>query len=186
MKYFPKKKTIISEVSGSKVQVREYPFLISYFIELKIEVMNYFFKAVAVSFFLALYVDANSQVKVKIFSESIPSEMIPAKGLISKNMVVTPPVGFEKLKREAESNDKAGGVNRFALSSEVDIDLLSQSAFSESNGLLIYFLTIKSPAALTLSIQFNKFQLSENSLLSIYTKNELTDSITSKLAPIPI
>lgn len=122
----------------------------------------------------------NAQVKTKIFTETIPSHFLPIRGLVSRCIVLNPPSRFKELKREAETDENVGGRERFALSSLVNIDLLTEARLFESNGSSTYFLTIKAPAAHNISIQFSNFFLSENSLLSIYTGNELTDSITSK------
>lgn len=43
----------------------------------------------------------------------------------------------------------------------------------------MYALRILAKDALNISLEFGKFQLSENAVLSIFTNNELTDSITS-------
>ena len=48
----------------------------------------------------------------------------------------------------------------------------------EDNGNTIYSLLILAEDAQNISVQFSKFILSKNTALSIYTKNELTDSIT--------
>ena len=70
--------------------------------------------------------------------------------------------------------------NKFAYPVNVQIDLFSTASIIEEEGFITYALSVKAKNALNISIQFNEFYLSPNALLSIYTKNELTDSITAK------
>jgi len=61
-----------------------------------------------------------------------------------------------------------------------DIDFLKEAKMIEENGIQVYSLTLIAEGALNLSVQVNQFKLSDNSSLAIYTKYELTDSITAK------
>jgi hypothetical protein len=45
--------------------------------------------------------------------------------------------------------------------------------------MLKYSLSINAKDALNMSLEFSEFKLSKTSILSIYSKNEFTDSITS-------
>ena len=124
--------------------------------------------------------EINGQVKTKTFVEGVPFKLLPAKELGGKEYRVPIPFEFSKLKKQAKVDDNVGGINKFALPILVNIDLLKEASFKVSNGITLYSLMIKAETALNISIQFNKFQLSENSILSIYTTNEITDSITTK------
>jgi hypothetical protein len=81
---------------------------------------------------------------------------------------------------EAETDENVGGLDRFALPSSTEIDFIKDATIKDVNGVLTYLMTIKAPNALSLSLQFSEFNLSENSILSIYTRYKLTDSITAK------
>jgi hypothetical protein len=62
----------------------------------------------------------------------------------------------------------------------VNIDVLKESDRKEENGMLIYTLSIEAPEALNISVQFDKFHLSKNAILTIFTQHEITDSITQE------
>jgi len=71
---------------------------------------------------------------------------------------------------------------QFAVPVKVDIDFIKDALLEETTddiNTFTYSLSIEAKDALNLSLQFSEFKLPENALLSIYTKNELTDSITS-------
>ncbi len=145
--------------------------------------MNTFKRFLAASFFVLISLNINAQVKTKTFEHGIPKHFLPVKDLIGKSMVIEPPAEFYKLKQEADRIESAKSKNqlaKFALPYLVNIDLLKEAILTESNGISTYALTIKAPLALNLSLHFNQFILSENSILSIYNDSELTDSITAK------
>ncbi|HTN08573.1 hypothetical protein [Agriterribacter sp.] len=56
---------------------------------------------------------------------------------------------------------------------------MKEAEVSESGNLVIYSLNIKANDALGLSLEFSDFELSENAVLSIFSRFELTDSITN-------
>ncbi|MFT3747918.1 MAG: serine protease [Agriterribacter sp.] len=117
-----------------------------------------------------------AQVKTKIYDKEIPSSLIK-KG---ENLVALRISAPDKLaeKKVSEGKSQANYSNQFAISKTVDIDILKQAKIIEDNGNTIYSLLILAEDALNISVQFSKFILSKNTVLSIYTKNELTDSIT--------
>lgn len=80
----------------------------------------------------------------------------------------------------AKADQTTGGINIFAMPTLVNINLLKESDFRITDGWKIFYLTIYAHGALNVSLQFNQFKLSKRSILSLYTKNELTDSITAK------
>ncbi len=90
------------------------------------------------------------------------------------------PGEFVKLKKLAESGESPIDKNKFAVPASVSIDVLKEGSYIENNGIFTYTLIVKAASALNISLIFSEFVLSENSVLSIFTKNELTDSITSK------
>lgn len=124
----------------------------------------------------------NAQVKTKIFSEGVPPNLIPANTIQPNEKIVTAPIEFEKLKNQEKNS---AGIstdykNRFAFPVRVDIDVLATAKVTEQKDFTIFTLSIKAQNALNISVQFVEFYLSPNALLSIYTKHELTDSITAK------
>ena len=145
--------------------------------------MSTFKRFLAASFFGLIFLNINAQVKTKTFGEGIPKHFLPVKDLIGRNIIIEPPAQFYELKQEADRNEIAKSKNqlaKFALPSLVNIDVLKEAILTESNGISTFALTIKAPSALNLSVHFNQFILSENSVLSIYNDSELTDSITAK------
>lgn len=136
-------------------------------------------KSMATVLFIFISHFVSAQVKTKTFFEGVPSHLIPVKEINGRSIILEPPSGFIKLKKESETNENIGG-NRFALASIVNIDFIKEASLVETNGTSTYILVIKAPSAYNLSLQFSEFNLSQNSTLSIFTKNELTDSITAK------
>ena len=125
--------------------------------------------------------NVNGQVKTKIFKDSIPSDFILLKSKIKKEHFVKSPDGFEKIISQASQDEKnIEYKNKFAMYEKVDIDVIKLADVTEDTKGKTYSVTLKAENALNISIQFNEFILSPNSILSIYSHNELTDSITAK------
>lgn len=116
--------------------------------------------------FLFLISTVNAQVKTKIYPNAISNDLLPLKGSVHKTINIEAPLGFSKLKMEAETDENAGGSNKFALLSSVEIDILKSGELIEIDGFAYYTLKIKSPSSLNTSLEFNEFELSENSILS--------------------
>lgn len=65
--------------------------------------------------FLFLISTANAQVKTKIYPNAISNDLLPLKGSVHKIINIEPPLEFNRLKMEAETDENAGGSNKFAL-----------------------------------------------------------------------
>ena len=140
-------------------------------------------RLLAIFLFALVFINTSGQVKTKTFAKSIPSELLPVKTFIAKTIMIQPPSEFYKLKQQDETNENTNfktKLPKLSLPLSVDINLLKDAAYTENNGLSVYSLTVKAADVLNLSIEFSEFILSTNSLLSIYSQNELTDSITAK------
>ena len=143
--------------------------------------MKYFFYKLLLIFFICfLFDDTYAQVKTKTFADGIPNNLLANTGN-TNTVVLKPPLEFYKLKnkQKKESSESIKGLYKIALPSEVNIDFIKEAVVSERDGVLTYRKMISATDALNLSFQFNKFILSRKSTLSLYTKNELTDSITA-------
>lgn len=119
----------------------------------------------------------SGQVRTKIFREGIPQDLLPAKRVNEKVIVTTPPEDFFTFRNKNGVQDD--GSNRFASSVRTSIDFLSEATQSIENNFKVYALTLKANEALNISLEFSSFVISKNSILSIYTDKEFTDSITS-------
>ena len=130
---------------------------------------------------LGIIINSKAQVKTKIFNEGIPAQSISINKLLIPEKVIAAPIEFTQLLNQTQSKTKnqIEYSNRFAVPVEVDLDVLANAKVTEENGITTFALTINAKKALNISLQFNKFLLSEHSVLSIYTQNELTDSITA-------
>lgn len=113
-------------------------------------------------------------MKTKVFYSDIPLKFKPLLKQISKIHKVDPPLEFYNRKKKNQSEEI-----QFAIPVKVNIDFMKESFVDESEGILTYSLMLEADDALNLSLQFSKFNLTEGAILSIYTQNELTDSITS-------
>lgn len=123
-----------------------------------------------------LCINLHAQVKTKVFYTDVPSKFKPLLKAISKTNKIEPPSEFYNLKNKIISEDI-----QFAIPVKVNVDFTKEALFEENNdmNLLAYSLSIEAKDALNLSLQFSEFKLPKSAILSIYTKNELTDSITS-------
>lgn len=125
----------------------------------------------------SLCINLNAQVKTKVFYTDIPAKFKPLMKALSKTNKVEPTLEFYNLKKKNISEDI-----QFAVPVKVHIDFIKDALLEETTddrNVLTYSLSIDAKDALNLSLQFSEFKLPESALLSIYTKNELTDSITS-------
>lgn len=146
--------------------------------------MRHIYIKVLVLLFLCvgIVVNSKSQVKTKIFTEEIPPHFIPySSTLVIPEKLITEPIELAKLLNRTQSKAEVTKEysNRFAIPVEVDLNVLTTANATEENGITTFALIVIAKKALNISIQFNKFLLTEHSVLSIYTKNELTDSITA-------
>ncbi len=128
-------------------------------------------------YFLTCFYFGSAQVKTKIFREGIPKQLFPVHGQIAKKIEFSPPNTFRTLK--AKNINKDDKNNKFAVSLITDVDFFLNASQNNEGGFSIYVLNIMAKEAINLSLEFGDFFLSENSILSIYTDKELTDSITS-------
>jgi lysyl endopeptidase len=116
---------------------------------------------------------AFAQVKTKIFPDKVPSNFIKHKleaGIIN----LSPPKEFVDLKNKKGENE-----TRCAVALPVNINLLGETFRKEQDGKNIFSVTIVAKNALNISVEFSKFELAEGDVLSVFTRRELTDSITS-------
>ena len=128
----------------------------------------------------AITLTANAQVKTKIFPQGIPSARIALKTQQIPVKLVEAPAELDGLLKNHEKDNPTEYGNRFAVSKKVDLDVLANASTTEENGMVTFVLALEAQKALNMSVQFSDFVLSENTVLSIYTQNELTDSITAR------
>lgn len=122
-----------------------------------------------------LCLNINAQVKTKVFYTDIPLKFKPLMKQISKIKKIEPPSEFY-----TRLNEKLNEEIQFAIPVEVNIDFLKEAIVEESENTLKYSFAFEVKDALNLSLQFSEFRLPVNAVLSIYTKNELTDSISTE------
>lgn len=122
------------------------------------------------------------QVKTRIYDNGIPSNLLPTKSLTVNELEIKAPAELDNLLQSSkgEVNKSIEYDNKFALPQSVNINFLRSANFFEDKYTLIYSLTVRAEKAINISTQFKEFKLSPNAVLSIYTENELTDSITAK------
>lgn len=122
-----------------------------------------------------------SQVKTKIFKDGIPAAVSARAAGIAPQLVAAP-ASFDQLKAGGKTGGADPGqyVNRFATPAHVSIDVLQSAKVESDQSGTTYLYSLKGAKALNLSLQFGKFILSANAVLSIYTRHELTDSITAR------
>lgn len=120
---------------------------------------------------------ANSQVKTKTYPQEISEIEFPLYLIKGEKYKIYPPPEFIYLK-ELNKNTVVNS-NRFAVRNDIEIDFLKIATLIQRSGNCIYSLTLESDEAISLSLKFSEFNLTKSSILSIYTKYELTDSITA-------
>lgn len=140
----------------------------------------YFKTTTFLIFCFAIFNNINGQVKTKIFNEGIPTQFIPVNKSIIPEKVVAAPVEFLSVLNQPKSDNPIEYSNKFAVPEDIDLDIIANAKKIQENNITTFAITINAEKALNISLQFNKFFLSEHSVLSIYTLNELTDSITAK------
>lgn len=133
-----------------------------------------------IALFLLNTRDTQAQVKTKVFEKDIPENLLPVIRSTSKEFVIFPPPDFfnKRALGNEQEKDKTG-LYEIALPQTTTIDFMKEAEVSESGNLVIYSLNIKANDALGLSLEFSDFELSENAVLSIFSRFELTDSITN-------
>lgn len=123
-----------------------------------------------------LNINLNAQVKTKVFYSNIPVEYKTLMQKTGTTQIIEAPQNFYDLKNSKSSDEEI----KFAFDVKKNIDFMKEAILENKNGILKYYLTLNAKDALNTSLQFSNFKLSKNSVLSLYTKNEFTDSITSK------
>ncbi len=128
------------------------------------------------------YNTVQAQVKTKIYFEGISTTTIKAALDNEAVIKIIPPEVFDKLlsKEIIEDTDTREYKDKFAVAVDVDIDLIAKANKVTEKEFVFYYLSLTAEKALNLSLRFNIFSLSENSILSIFTTHEITDSITAK------
>lgn len=121
---------------------------------------------------LGIIINSKAQVKTKIFNEGIPAQSISINKLLIPEKVIAAPIEFTQLLNQTQSKTKnqIEYSNRFAVPVEVDLDVLANAKVTEENGITTFALTINAKKALNISLQFNKFLLSEHSVLAFIPK----------------
>lgn len=122
----------------------------------------------------------SAQVRSKIFQKEMPESMRPARAFQGSVIDIPVPAGFESLKSKTAANIPVGEEKTFGISIDTDIDVIKQSTRYEEGGTATYSLTIKAKGALNINVQFSEFELPENAILTIYTRREITDSISAE------
>lgn len=125
---------------------------------------------------------AQSQIKTKIYEKGIPQIILLEKASnINKVKTINPPEIFMKLKEdETKHTNIIKESLKFALPVKVNIDFISSAEQVVTKNEISYYLNLNCVAARNISLIFDKFILSPKAVLTIYTNNEITDSITSK------
>lgn len=124
---------------------------------------------------LTLCLNLNAQVKTKVFYSDIPKKYKSAFKEIDNIYTIKPTSDFIKLK-----NDKSDFKEiKFASQVKCNINFLKEATLEKQGDILEYSLSINAKEALNISLQFSKFKLPKQAILSIYTKNEFTDSISA-------
>lgn len=132
--------------------------------------------------FLFLVNSIEAQVKTKIFFNEIPKSKLNIDLDIVVEKKIAAPAIFAKLLAAgfSDTENTKEYKNKFALPVKVDIDFISTANHNEVGDEIIYSLTLNAESALNITCQFEKFKLSKNAVLSIFTSYEMTDSITAK------
>lgn len=120
------------------------------------------------------------QVKTKIFSTEVPATYFPEGGISERMINVQLPAAFREMKEAVTAKKYMGKENQFALPVYQEVDVLKEAAVVTRQNYTIYSLSIQAEGAVNLSVQFSQFKLPEGAVLTIYTKKEITDSITSR------
>ena len=121
-----------------------------------------------------------AQVKTKIYANGIPKELRKTNFKISEVFVPEPSSFDALLKARGETESSIEYKNKFAVPVKVDYDLMQLAQKDAENNIVSYTLKLIASKSLNLSLKFSEFELSKNSILSISTDFEITDSITSK------
>lgn len=116
---------------------------------------------------------AFAQVKTKIFPDKVPSNFVTHK-TEAEIVSLSPPKEFIDLKNKKNENE-----NQFAVALPVNINLQDERFRKKQEEKNVFTVTLVAKGALSVSIEFSEFELTEGDVLSIFTKRELTDSITS-------
>lgn len=125
-----------------------------------------------------LFTNAYAQVKTKIFAKGLPNTLIKVNEAMRNQRIILAPAELGNLRTNADTSERIDTKLRFALPVDVDIDVLATAKISEKENYLVYALTIEAEDARNISLKFGEFNLSPGAVLSIFTKHELTDSIT--------
>jgi lysyl endopeptidase len=116
-----------------------------------------------------------AQVKTKVFYSEIPTIYKSSLREIPKTYTIKPSEEFFHLKNVKNINEEI----QFATKVQTNINFLKEANLEKENDSLKYSISLIAEDALNISLQFSKFKLPKGALLSIYSKNELTDSISS-------
>jgi lysyl endopeptidase len=140
---------------------------------------HFYFNLIAVVLTLVC-VNTYAQVKTKIFDGGVPSSLIPASEVPRSQRTVVAPVEFGNLRAQGDADKSTDFKNRFALPVDVDIDILTTANITERKDFIVYAFSLVAQNARNVSLKFSEFNLSAGAVLSIYTRHEMTDSITAK------
>lgn len=138
---------------------------------------------VILSFIVCLMISntTKAQVKTKIYKEGVPLNKIITNASVGNEISIKAPIEFDSI--ILQNSKKVGNNiefnNKFAVPKLININVLKEGKVIEVDNYLYYHLILTTENALNISLQFKEFRLSENSVLSIYTETELTDSITA-------
>lgn len=117
------------------------------------------------------------QVKTKLFLKGLPETYQKQSEQNSSVQKIAAPDEIKSLKDSTPLSSEYS--NQFAVAKKVNIDVVSDENIREEGDFYIYTLLLVAEEARNVSIAFDSFCLSENAILSIYTRYELTDSITA-------
>lgn len=124
---------------------------------------------------------SHSHVRTKTFRDAIPLSY-KTVATNSKQVIIKAPREFDELKVNSNRSSRITGEfqEKFAFPVKTNLKLTAVATKTKSEKSSTTFsLTVKAKDALNLSIIFDKFILSTNSILKIFNDHELTDSITA-------
>jgi lysyl endopeptidase len=133
-----------------------------------------FFSLILLSFYV------EGQVKTRKFANGLPSNYLQKKIDQIPVYRVKPPEKFKESLQNPDRYNSKEFIYKYAIAKQIDLDFLKESKLVSDNEFNYYALKIEAEDALSVSIQFKESSLSLNSVLTIYTEFEITDSIVDK------
>lgn len=139
------------------------------------------FRIILPLFFFGIFGNIYGQVKTKMFYDGVPDQFLPVRKIAVEKRIIAPNEFLNLLDTDPSLQESPSEyLGPFAFPVEVNINLLDESNILErGDEFTIYAITVIAEKALNISLQFSEFQLSNLAVLSIFTRHEITDNITS-------